>query len=102
MRSSGERDEYDNMVPLTSDCVRIWAGWQPGPTWRRVPATRREAGVGRKVRLYTQVKVESEPSPTELEFGGRDFSGICSGFVELASGTTVEYKREKTALAFRP
>jgi hypothetical protein len=25
--------------------------------------------------FYTQMKVESEPSPTELEFGGRDFSG---------------------------
>jgi hypothetical protein len=35
-------------VPLTSDCVRIWGGWQPGPTWRRVPAARREAGVGRE------------------------------------------------------
>jgi hypothetical protein len=35
--------------------------------------------------FYTQMKVGSEPSPTELEFGGRDFSGICSRFVELAS-----------------
>jgi hypothetical protein len=58
-------------------------------------------GGGGKVRLYNPVKVESEPSPTELEFGGRDFSGICSGFVELASGTTVEYRREKTALTSR-